>query len=131
MTIKLPIILSAMLAALAIPGTTLASEAPAPDAAPADAAAPAPEAAAAPAEAAAPEQAPAAEKKPAKKKAKKKKHHRHHAHGGGVRGAAPADPNDRLPYDERRGSSNDAGCSGSSDDSHHAGEMEVPGQKTP
>jgi hypothetical protein len=146
MTMKLPIILSAMIAALAIPGT-LASQADdaAKDAATASDAAAAPEAAA-PAEGApaADAAAPAAEeKKMGKKKMKRKhmeeatdedgkmkkrKHKKHRRHpdgsGGHVRDKWDA------PYDYI--DKNDGGgCSGGSDESPKMPVEEVPGQPTP
>jgi ABC-type nickel/cobalt efflux system permease component RcnA len=118
MTMKLPIILSTMIAALAIPGT-FASQA--------DAAAPD---ATAPAEAAASEVAAPA-KPAAKKKAKRHHHGKHHKHHRGSGHGHSPDKWD-APYDEVNKDGDSSGCSGSS--SHDSGKKlpeETPGQKGP
>ena len=131
MTIKLPLILSTMLAAFAISGT-YAGDTPTPPAP--DAAAPAMEAT--PAAASPDASAPAAKKaRPAEAMdgQPKKKHyrkHRHHHHGGGSHVADKWD----APWDYiQQGSSETYGCSGdsSTDGSPKMPIPEVPGQKTP
>jgi hypothetical protein len=121
---KLPIILSTMIAALAIPGALASqADAAAPDAAPAEMAAPE----AAPVEAAAPEAAA-----PAKPAAKKKKRHsgKHHKHRRGSSGPGHSPDKWDAPYDEVNKDAGD-GCSGPVDDSGKRLPEETPGQKGP
>ena len=116
---KLPIVLSAMIAALAIPGS-LASEnnpadagaAPAADAG----AAPAADAAAAPAEA------------PKKHHGKRKRKHTHHA--GAASTNQPSDPY-KKSFDQNNYELPKADGDASVDNSPKAGPMEQPGQKMP
>lgn len=125
MTIKLPIILSAMIAALAVPNA-LASQAgsePAKEEAAATEAMPAEAAAteAAPAEA-----APAPAKKGGKKKHHGKKHHKAH-HGGGSSASSP-EAGYKKAWDQ---GVPEVDGDASRDLSPKAGQMEQPGQKTP
>lgn len=140
---KLPIILSAMIAALAIPGT-LASQDGAEQKGAESAPAAAPEAGAP--DAAAPDAAaPAGEEKPAKKKRMKRKRaeatdngaprkhpkHRHHKgkYADGSGGHVP-DKWD-APYDYIDKSDESSGCSGDNDDHGKQLPNEVPGERGP
>ena len=136
MTMKLPIILSTMIAALATPGA-LASQA---DSATSDAGgamAAAPDAGAMATSdtmatsdnTAAPDAATAA--KPAAKKKEGKHHRKHHRkHRRGSSGPGHTPDKWDAPYDEVNKDAGD-GCSGSSDDSGKRLPEEVPGQKGP
>lgn len=135
MTIKLPLILSTMLAAFAISGTyaSEASTTPAPDAA-----APAMEATptAATTGASAPtakkgKKAPTAEATTGEPKKKHYRKHRHHHHGGS--GHYPNKWDAPWDYIQQGVSAETYGCSGDTptDSSPKMPIPEVPGQKTP